>query len=180
MTLSIRARYRKIFFGSKGPHNNCLSLKSCICEKLFLSILPGHREAKGKGKCASSGNRTRAARVAGEHSTTEPTMLVHSKGQGNTFQKAFFDISRYRVKPQKVCLPDGESNPGLPRDRRGYLPLYYRGLAVAWSVSLQGTFFSTTKTRSKSHQISKETHRSSLPYPLYPFSDLLMYFLLSL
>ncbi len=26
-------------------------------------------------------------------------------------------------------LPDGESNPGLPRDRRGYLPLYYRGLA---------------------------------------------------
>ena len=27
-------------------------------------------------------------------------------------------------------LPVGESNPGLPRDRRGYLPLYYRGLAV--------------------------------------------------
>ena len=25
---------------------------------------------------ASSGNRTRAARVAGEHSTTEPTMLL--------------------------------------------------------------------------------------------------------
>ena len=28
-----------------------------------------------KGYLASSGNRTRAARVAGEHSTTEPTML---------------------------------------------------------------------------------------------------------
>ena len=28
-------------------------------------------------KIASSGNRTRAARVAGEHSTTEPTMLVY-------------------------------------------------------------------------------------------------------
>ena len=24
-------------------------------------------------------------------------------------------------------LPDGELNPGLPRDRRGYSPLYYRG-----------------------------------------------------
>ena len=24
-------------------------------------------------------------------------------------------------------LRDGESNPGLPRDRRGYSPLYYRG-----------------------------------------------------
>ena len=23
--------------------------------------------------------------------------------------------------------PGGESNPGLPRDRRGYSPLYYRG-----------------------------------------------------
>ena len=27
-------------------------------------------------------------------------------------------------------LPDRESNPGVPRDRRGYSPLYYRGLAV--------------------------------------------------
>ena len=30
----------------------------------------------GKNTLASSGNRTRAARVAGEHSTTEPTMLI--------------------------------------------------------------------------------------------------------
>ena len=30
---------------------------------------------KPEKKFASSGNRTRAARVAGEHSTTEPTML---------------------------------------------------------------------------------------------------------
>ena len=29
----------------------------------------------GKKLCASSGNRTQAARVAGEHSTTEPLML---------------------------------------------------------------------------------------------------------
>ena len=27
----------------------------------------------------------------------------------------------------KKMLRDGESNPGLPRDRRGYSPLYYRG-----------------------------------------------------
>jgi hypothetical protein len=31
---------------------------------------------KLKKNSASSGNRTRAARVAGEHSTTEPTMLT--------------------------------------------------------------------------------------------------------
>ncbi len=28
----------------------------------------------------------------------------------------------------KIKLPDGELNPGLPRDRRGYSPLYYLGL----------------------------------------------------
>ena len=28
-----------------------------------------------------------------------------------------------------ICLPGGESNPGLPRDRRGYSPLYYRGFS---------------------------------------------------
>ena len=27
-------------------------------------------------------------------------------------------------------LRDGESNPGLPRDRRGYSPLYYRGVIM--------------------------------------------------
>lgn len=27
-----------------------------------------------------------------------------------------------------IHLPGGESNSGLPRDRRGYLPLYYRGV----------------------------------------------------
>ena len=30
---------------------------------------------------------------------------------------------------KKKVLPGGESNPGLPRDRRGYSPLYYRGLS---------------------------------------------------
>ena len=29
---------------------------------------------------------------------------------------------------EKEKLPDGELNPGLPRDRRGYSPLYYLGL----------------------------------------------------
>jgi hypothetical protein len=47
-------------------------------------ILGGRvEEKKKKTVSASSGNRTRAARVAGEHSTTEPTMLhdwlVHNR-----------------------------------------------------------------------------------------------------
>lgn len=31
---------------------------------------------------------------------------------------------------KNILLPGGESNPGLPRDRRGYLPLYYRGVVL--------------------------------------------------
>ena len=34
------------------------------------------------------------------------------------------------LKLAKITLPGRESNPGLPRDRRRYLPLYYRGLVV--------------------------------------------------
>ena len=38
----------------------------------------------------------------------------------------------------QICknLPDGELNPGLPRDRRGYSPLYYRGPANTLNILL--------------------------------------------
>ena len=36
-------------------------------------------------------------------------------------------LSESILKMGKDILPGGESNPGLPRDRRGYSPLYYRG-----------------------------------------------------
>jgi hypothetical protein len=45
----------------------------------FLFIFPIQSFLKNdmkQKKFASAGNRTRAARVAGEHSTTEPPMLV--------------------------------------------------------------------------------------------------------
>ena len=34
-------------------------------------------------------------------------------------------LHKTNVTLLKRMLSDGESNPGLPRDRRGYLPLYY-------------------------------------------------------
>ena len=48
-----------------------------IILRLMLHLLDCQKERKN---FASSGNRTRAARVAGEHSTTEPTMPVLSGG----------------------------------------------------------------------------------------------------
>ena len=48
-----------------------------------------------------------------------------------------------KFRNEKKFLPGGESNPGLPRDRRGYSPLYYRGLGdntSAWMTSLMPTF----------------------------------------
>ena len=37
-------------------------------------------------------------------------------------------------------LRDGESNPGLPRDRRGYSPLYYRGVIRECSFNIDFQF----------------------------------------
>ena len=48
-------------------------------DKLYSALLV----EKGNKNVASAGNRTRAARVAGEHSTTEPPMLTH-QGEGLT------------------------------------------------------------------------------------------------
>ena len=66
----------------------CVSLHVCLFFYLFnnfglQSKICAFKEASQpyeilKQKVASSGNRTRAARVAGEHSTTEPTMLTLS------------------------------------------------------------------------------------------------------
>ena len=42
---------------------------------------------------------------------------------------------------KNLSLPDGESNPGLPRDRRGYLPLYYRGLADDAQMCMKHVLF---------------------------------------
>ena len=49
-----------------------------IILRLMLHLLDCQKERKN---FASSGNRTRAARVAGEHSTTEPTMHLRSPDQ---------------------------------------------------------------------------------------------------
>ena len=50
-----------------------------------------------------------------------------------SFQKLTNFTKKYiyiyiKIYRKSKNLPDGELNPGLPRDRRGYLPLYYRGL----------------------------------------------------
>ena len=49
-------------------------------------------------------------------------------------------------------LPDRESNPGLPRDRRRYSPLYYRGYAqlfTSWPFS----FFTSFIAQERKHLI---------------------------
>ena len=47
-----------------------------------------------------------------------------------TFQNLEMIIGKIfiSVGPKAKDLHDGELNPGLPRDWRGYLSLYYRGL----------------------------------------------------
>ena len=41
-----------------------------------------------------------------------------------TTYTSYTDMVLFNKIKQNSALPVGESNPGLPRDRRGYLPLY--------------------------------------------------------
>jgi hypothetical protein len=44
---------------------------------------------------------------------------------GESREKCTISSKKYMIKVMKnISLSVGELNPGLPRDRRGYLPLY--------------------------------------------------------
>ena len=53
-------------------------------------------------KFATSGNRTRASRVAGENSTTEPTLLDASHSRGDVYFERVKELSRLEYVTQ--CL----------------------------------------------------------------------------
>ena len=52
-------------------------MKKCWYKKIPNSLMYMKTTLTTQKKDATSGNRTRAARVAGEHSTTEPTLLIY-------------------------------------------------------------------------------------------------------
>ena len=69
-------------------------------------LTTGKRILKNE-KDASSGNRTRAARVAGEHSTTEPTMpLLKLLQKTLPNQRYVLDVNQIRLRwaTMKICL----------------------------------------------------------------------------
>ena len=68
-------------------------------------------------------------------------------------------------------LPGGESNPGLPRDRRGYSPLYYRGLIYKVSENMMITGKKATIAMNKKFKIT--TTSASLLVFSYLLSDFL-------
>jgi hypothetical protein len=53
-----------------------MSIKNTIKMALIKTVIENFVINKDKTKNALAGNRTRAARVAGEHSTTEPPVLL--------------------------------------------------------------------------------------------------------
>ena len=73
---------------------------------------------------------------------------------------------------EKVVLPDGESNPGLPRDRRGYLPLYYRG----WPHGSSLTFYIASHSTKRQSQHTS-THNSFVWLGVPPVNGQLMHVL---
>ena len=54
---------------------------------------------------ASTGNRTRAARVAGEHSTTEPSMLKHDEASLNHRHPSVVAVDHIQAGQLSVWKP---------------------------------------------------------------------------
>ena len=77
-----------------------------------------------KKKCAVTRIRTWVV-AATTQSTNHYTITADAgtRSKGRSKHKSHF----FLLKIGKKSLPGGESNPGLPRDRRRYSPLYYRG-----------------------------------------------------
>ena len=83
----------------------------------------------------------------------------------------------------KRDLPDGESNPGLPRDRRGYSPLYYQGshmwqcllrlyedfiqLKIAWFLGICSDHIIFVINRSGILEGNK--YKKNLPFDFFAF-----------
>ena len=54
--------------------------------------------------------------------------ISKSVEEAKTRKVSLAEWKEEKKKEKKFVLPGRESNPGLPRDRRRYLPLYYRGM----------------------------------------------------
>ena len=77
-------------------------------------------------KSKSAVTRIRTWVVAATTQSTNHYTITADAGtrsKGRSKHKSHF----FLLKIGKKSLPGGESNPGLPRDRRRYSPLYYRG-----------------------------------------------------
>ena len=97
---------------------------------------------------STAGNRTPVSRVtSGDtyHYTTEETDGCLNSFLNFSLKLSHFLLLRMAKNSNKLLfLHGGESNPGLPRDRRGYLPLYYRG--NRWLSELFFKFFTQIKS----------------------------------
>ena len=99
-----------------------------------------------KKKCAVTRIRTWVV-AATTQSTNHYTITADAgtRSKGRSKHKSHF----FLLKIGKKILPGGESNPGLPRDRRRYSPLYYRGWGTFWEQNslLDSLLLPTTISR---------------------------------
>ena len=73
--------------------------------------------------------------------------------------------ARFRTYASTQWFPVGESNPGLPRDRRGYLPLYHVAIkAGLYCKAVQVYHIPMTTTYSPS--VLRFVHESLFEQPL--------------
>ena len=124
------------------PRNNNLSLirRLGLCWIKKMKLMPS--------RLSSAVTRIRTWVVAATTQSTNHYTITADAGtrsKGRSKHKSHF----FLLKIGKKILPGGESNPGLPRDRRRYSPLYYRGWGTFWEQNslLDSLLLPTTISR---------------------------------
>ena len=106
---------------------------------LFLRSLHTSRNYMFKTSCIGRESNPGLPRGRREFYHWTTNALEYRDKAGNRIIKlhlqAYFSLCGlsyiFHPKKKQCFLPVGELNPGLPRDRRGYSPLYYRGLDIS-------------------------------------------------
>ena len=104
-----------------------------------------------------------------------PILATRVRFPGGAF--SFYVFKRKEFKHNLKFLPDGELNPGLPRDRRGSLPLDYQGLDIYVSTCLFINFLFSILVEVQNRREGKKWQKYKQTFLHYHFNvSFLKYF----
>ena len=133
--------------GARGPGFKSRTSPVFLAKKKKMATYVDQMSVSGKKKKGAVTRIRTWVVAATTQSTNHYTITADAEMGFKRRSKHKFHL--FLLKIGKKSLPGGESNPGLPRDRRRYSPLYYRGCGNFWEPNslLDSLLLPTTISR---------------------------------